>query len=344
MYTIRYLDGDTERNVPETRIRPTVCRRMSVCDRVEGNYQGRGRWYASRVTAVGGTCAAPIYTLRFDDGDTESSVGASNVRPLWSASNKPYRVDQRVTANWRGRGRYYAGQVTRVVSACCYTVRYSDGDTESCVDPTNIRIVTAISGTCVARTGSGSTTGACTTGYSVEVNWRGIGRYYPGIVTACLRGSYSIRYSDGDTETSVPGSRIRNCRRAATPSPSSCNVAGRRCANGSAVQANFRGRGRYFAATVRSCTGGQFSLQYNDGDSETSVPSSRLRNCVAASTTCSGRSQGYQLGNRVTVNWQNGGRFFPGRITRVNNRNSYNIVYNDNDRENNVPCSRIRPQ
>lgn len=321
-YTLNYLDGDVERSVPAVRIRVRTCRTHSVCDRIEANYQGRGRWYAGRIRRVTGTCANARYQVGYDDGDTDQNLPSSRVRILLIGNKKPFRVNQPVLANYRARGRYYAGRITRVYSPCCYGVRYNDGDTERCADPANMRRVPR--GTC-----TDSQRRRCITGYRAQANWNGYGRYYTAVVTACVGGSFSLRYQDGDTESMVPSSRLRGCG----PAPA-CNTRTLTFQRGQNVYANYQNRGTWYPGRIRlidprRCA---YTVYYADGDREVGVSQARL---------CR-RPWQYPVGQRVQANWQNHGRHYPGRITARNADGTYAVTYADGDRETKVPCGLIR--
>ena len=53
-------------------------------DRVEGNYRGRGKWYAGKITRDrdNGT-----FDIAYDDGETESRVAEENIRAVLSAAS-----------------------------------------------------------------------------------------------------------------------------------------------------------------------------------------------------------------------------------------------------------------
>lgn len=321
-YTLNYLDGDVERRVIPRRIKKRTCKQFNVCDRIEANYGGRGRWYAGRIRRRSGTCARARYSIGYDDGDSETNVVVARVRILRINPIKPYKRRQQVMANYQGRGRWFPGRISRVVSACCYAVAYNDGDSERCVDPVMLRRIPK--GRCEDKNRR-----RCVTGFRVQANWNGYGRYYNAVVTGCTRGAFSLRYSDGDTESMVPGSRLRNCR-----APPRCNTRTLIYRRGSNVFANFRNAGRWFPGRVRSvdtrrCT---YSIYYSDGDREASVAPSRV---------CK-RPWRWALRRTVTANWRGLGRYYRARITRRNADGTYYLTYADGDREAKVSCNRIR--
>jgi len=255
VYTLRFADGDVERNVVATRLRSVTYRRYTVCQRVQGNFGGRGRWYSGRVTKVLGN---DRYMVQYDDGDKET-LDSGKIKPLTGDRYRvvQYRVGQRIMGNYRGDGRWFAGVITAKNSRCSYNIRYSDGDTDTNMHPIFIR--------------AASTTTRCTirTGASVTGNWRGLGRWYPGRVTGCSsRTGYSIAYSDGSRETGVQANRVRAARRCSR----------NRYRVGQTVNANWRSRGRYYRGVITAARNCVYSIRYADGDRETGVQEASIRN------------------------------------------------------------------
>merc|ERR1711881_416903 len=129
-------------------------RTYTVCQRVKGNFQGRGRWYSGRITRVCRTnyaaacgarsASADKYMVQYDDGDKEVLPSARIQTLAGDTYNVvTYRANQRVMGNYRGDGRWYAGVITAVNSRCSYNIRYSDGDTDTDMHPIFIRAATA---------------------------------------------------------------------------------------------------------------------------------------------------------------------------------------------------------
>lgn len=114
-YDIRYDDGDREAGVAARLVRrgaPCRTRTYTVCDRVQVNWRGQGRWYAGRIQRVQGRSCQASYSILFDDGDTEINVRSSMIRHL-GGTFRSYSNRQRVTANYRARGHWYPATVTR---------------------------------------------------------------------------------------------------------------------------------------------------------------------------------------------------------------------------------------
>jgi len=247
-------------------------RTYTVCQRVKGNFQGRGRWYSGRITRVCRTnyaaacgarsASADKYMVQYDDGDKEVLPSARIQTLAGDTYNVvTYRANQRVMGNYRGDGRWYAGVITAVNSRCSYNIRYSDGDTDTDMHPIFIRAATA--------------TTRCTlaVGTAVQGNWRGLGRWYPGRISACSAATgYSIAYDDNSRESGVVASRVRAV---ATAAPTAC--ASNRYRVGQSVTANWRSRGRYYPGRITAAASCRYSITYSDGDRESNVPEANIR-------------------------------------------------------------------
>jgi len=295
---------------------------------------GRIKSHAGRRTSANNCqrahsrCCTQRYSVGYDDGDTETNVTPNNIRRMRSSRSATFRQNQRVEANYQGLGRWYPGVVTAVVSPCCYNIRYNDGDTENCVDPLKIRTVQR-------RTCTDSAGRRCVAGFRMQGNWRGYGRYYPGTVTSCRNGVFSLSYDDGSRETNVLGDKIRNCAAAR------CNRRSLTQRVGASVTANWKGRGRYFQGVITAINTStcKYTITYCDGDREVAVPPNRVR---ASRTMCSCVRSWYTIGQTVTANWNNRGRWFNAKICGCSSRTLYKICYDDGDKEASVPVSRIR--
>ena len=55
------------------------------------------------------------------------------------AAEGAFREGDAVEADFRGRGRYYAGKITSVREDGSYDILYEDGDAEACVAPESVR-------------------------------------------------------------------------------------------------------------------------------------------------------------------------------------------------------------
>ena len=129
LYSIRYDDGDTEENVAPSRTWKKgdnigdVTTVQRVGDNVWVDYKGTGDWYRGKVTKVGAgsrPAGGGQFTIRYDDGETESNVAGERIRGR-------RRLGAAVSANWGGEGTWFPGKIT----ATKFSVDYKDGSFES---------------------------------------------------------------------------------------------------------------------------------------------------------------------------------------------------------------------
>ena len=119
-------------------------RRMEVGVKVEANYRGKGNWYPGEITRDrrDGT-----FDIAYDDGESESRVDELLIRIVGGASGlltssssgrnqgmddrmDDFRENSKVEADYRGRGKYYAGRITRVRLNGTCDIDYDDGEKE----------------------------------------------------------------------------------------------------------------------------------------------------------------------------------------------------------------------
>lgn len=340
LYTLKYNGhkghaGVTEDSVPPSRMQP-YCEEYEVCDRVEANWQGKGRWYSGRIVARSGVCQDSVYSIRYDDGDYEEGRQPEYIRDLNSDAIR-FVVDDPVLANYAGRGRYFPGTIGAVnEDECCYSIAYDDGDEEACVDRERL-VRIAQGGECVDDAGN-----MCIQNFEANFNWKGYGKHYHGTVESCFSvignvqydGYFSVLYDDGDTEEYVPSFRIKDCE------GHICDPDNPRFARGDLMSANYKNRGTYYSGTVRAvnadvCT---YTVYYCDGDREDDVMEKNIKPC------------GWGENVEVEVNWQGKGTYYPAQITSrnqnpfdVNCPDTYDVFYLDgsDDTEEDVRCPNI---
>ena len=112
-------------------------------------------------------------------------------------------VDDKVEANYRGKGRWYPGKISRVRLNGSYDVSYDDGETEVNVRADFIRVVGN-----TKKSSNPARGGRIEEGSKVEVKY---GDYFnPGRVKRDRgNGTYDIDYNDGKQESRVPTEMIQ---------------------------------------------------------------------------------------------------------------------------------------
>ena len=135
----------------------------------------------------------------------------------------------------------------------------------------------------------------------IETRFRGGVRFFPGIITRVYEDNktYDIRYNDGDYERYVPENFIRPIFRAKNrrdlteyndryekqrePKRNKKRETKKRNDHstfnfGDRIQARYRGRGRWYPATITEVNShGTYKLRYDDGEIESDVESAKIR-------------------------------------------------------------------
>jgi Ca2+-binding EF-hand superfamily protein len=160
-YSLRYDDGDEDAKVPPENVRSVdgsggetktnepsssaaaASETLRMGDKVEAKFKGGAKWFGARVLSVNrdGT-----YSLRYDDGDEDSRVPASDVRSvggsggkLSKASSESFVRGDRVEAKFKGGSKWFKARVVEVNRDGSYSLRYDDGDEDAKVPPENVR-------------------------------------------------------------------------------------------------------------------------------------------------------------------------------------------------------------
>lgn len=303
---IQYDDGEEERKVDPSLIRVledhlSRSPRRSAKDTdkfrkgqpVEARIRGKSRFFPGKISRVhrDGTC-----DIDYDDGETEREVDPFLIKPRplrkdspshSSLSGNELKEGSRIEARFKGRSRYYPGTVTRVRLNGSVDIDYDDGEQERAVEPSLVRLLNPPSMTHKLGVEAGRNRGSgrdehgidseeLDEGMEVEARYKGRTHYSPGKITRVHRdGLCDILYDSGEKERKVDPSLVRK----AGSARSSSSLERRRRStesilDGDAVEANYRGKGKYYpgrVALVRS--DGTFDIDYDDGDKETRVDS-----------------------------------------------------------------------
>merc|ERR1719454_2065240 len=115
------------------------------------------------------------------------------------------------------------------------------------------------------------------------------------------------------------------------------------------VRANYKGKGKYFGGKIkRDNRDGTYDISYDDGDREMGVREVDIRaeDSDDDRDRDRGRSRAPRLeeGMKVTANYKGKGKYFGGKIKRDNRDGTYDISYDDGDREMGVREEDIRAE
>ena len=252
---------------------------------VEAFYKGK-KWYPGKISRVrlNGT-----FDINYDDGEKEIGVVRENVRGVESerrglspradrdrdAASNRIEDGSKVEGNYRGKGKWYPGKITRDRRDGTFDISYEDGESETRVEESMIRL---IGGASSSRFRDDEVSNEkLLEGAKVEAKYKGKDKLYKGRISRVrLNGTYDVEYEDGEKEIGVARSLI-------FPIGSSGGDRGTsresgRIEEGSKVEGNYRGKGKWYAGKITRDRGDRtFDIAYDDGESETRVDELSIR-------------------------------------------------------------------
>ena len=135
-----------------------------------------------------------------DDGESETRVEARLITALDAGSDSDRRSDRlregdKVEADYRGRGKFYKGKISRDRGDDTYDIAYDDGERETRVSK---RLIRKQRGSSRSRSRSRSRSpsrGRMRVGTRVEARYRGRSKKYPGKISRVhADGSFDVAY------------------------------------------------------------------------------------------------------------------------------------------------------
>jgi hypothetical protein len=208
-------------------------------------------------------------------------------------------------------------------------------------------------------------------GDQVVARHGGQGKWFPGTVGAVHGdGTYDLTYEDGDKETKVAQHRIRRKE----------DKARALFSDGDVVDVRHGGGKKYFPGKIEKSNGdGTYSVVYDDGDKETAVAHELIEGAYAQSASNSpvnslaeaaaetreeaeinvntntkeskekkeqpSESESEDKlaeGQRIECRHSGGKKFYPGKIAGCEENGTYNIAYDDGDKESGVQRELIK--
>lgn len=185
---------------------------FKIKDKVEGNFRNTGKWHSGHIDKVNfdGT-----YNVRYDDSDHESFVDATRLRrickgvkPSAVLAALPFEKGTKVRVNFRGKGLWYPGSISRVHADGTFYIDYDDGEKETFVPKLHVQLPADPS----------FANNSLKEGYTIEANFANEGRWYPAIVSSVHSdNTYDVHYEDGRTEVNVQLTSLRQDTAKITP-------------------------------------------------------------------------------------------------------------------------------
>eukprot|EP00004_Rigifila_ramosa_P018834 TRINITY_DN4730_c0_g1_i5.p1 TRINITY_DN4730_c0_g1~~TRINITY_DN4730_c0_g1_i5.p1 ORF type:complete len:1994 (-),score=527.85 TRINITY_DN4730_c0_g1_i5:24-5759(-) len=251
-----------------------------------------------------------------------------------SSSSTPLPVGTIVRGNWKGHGTLYNGKIAAVSnenSVIRYEIAYTDGDYEKGVEPERVMVSLFVRAV-MLQIPPPATEVACSPTKSLADTIE------KGIVTRALSESeVFVRVHSSGEEVCVSLNFVYHAAEWVDLQPTE------KLAQGERIGANWKNFGKFLSGVIAEVReeNSFWSIRSSSGEVIDDVPPSLV--CAIDSSAAKARvTDGIiRRGERVQANWKARGTLYPGKIARVNADKTYNISYDDGDREVRVPGSRI---
>jgi len=191
----------------------------------------------------------------------------------------------------------------------------------------------------------------------VEAKFKNGKRWFKGEIQRENRdGTYEVLFEDGDRDLAVPRENINLSTSGATANPEEMSgktaepSAGPRnpkveapgLQRGSKVEAKFKNGKRWFKGEIqRDNRDGTYEVLFNDGDRDLAVPRANIK-LAGESAVPHAASASLNSGTKVEAKFKNGKRWFKGEIQRKNRDGTYEVLFDDGDRDLAVPRDNVK--
>jgi hypothetical protein len=344
--------------------------------RVEARYRGGSKYFKGKITRkrLNGT-----FDILYDDGEKEMGVDKALIKSLGGGGGgggggRGKDTDDevelgegsRVEARYRGGSKYYKGKITRKRLNGTFDILYDDGEKEEGVDKALIKSLGGGGDKSPGR-GRGKDTddeGEVGEGSRVEARYRGGSKYFKGKITRKrLNGTFDILYDDGEKEMGVDKALIKSLG-----GGGGGGGGGRgedtddevELGEGSRVEAKYRGGSKYYKGKItRKRLNGTFDILYDDGEKEESVDKALIKSLSGGgdggmpprdksarglrSTDDVEDEITLKEGSIIEARYKGGTRYYKGKISRKRLNGTFDILYDDGEKEMGVDKNMIKP-
>ncbi|KAH9106756.1 hypothetical protein LEN26_014503, partial [Aphanomyces euteiches] len=180
-------------------------------------------------------------------------------------------------------------------------------------------------------------------GTKVKCRFNGGGRYYPGVITRCNADNqtFDVDYVDGEQEVDVPLDFIRVCETPTSPVLKPTTPSAPLFAAGDVVEARYKGKSKYYPGVIaRVGVDNQYDINYDDGETETNVTQDLIKLIQKHEEPSSSL---WKVGQKVEARYKRRQKYYKSKIARVRLNGTYDIEYDDGEKETNVDKEMIRP-
>ena len=265
-----------------------------------------------------------------------------------------------MSAKCKGSVRHYPGKIFKRNDDGSFDIKFDDGDRDKAVPKRYIKPSESKSPRRERDRGSTSEDeGGFAVGEKVSAKCKGSVRHYPGkIFKKNDDGSFDIKFDDGDRDRAVPK---RSIKPSESKSPRRARDRGSTSedegsfAVGDEVTAKCKGSLRYYPGKIyKKNDDGSFDIKFDDGDRDRAVPKRSIKaknsekdesepsKSSSKRDTARKGSGTFEYGDKVTARCRGSSRYYPGKVHSINSDGTYDIKFDDGDRDRSVPEKSIK--
>ncbi|KAH8049180.1 tudor domain-containing protein [Aureococcus anophagefferens] len=270
---------------------------LAVGAAVEARHNGGRKWYGQDLKAHDdGT-----FDVAYDDGDRESGVVKEFVRPAGGSprrsrarANAPRRV---ASARYRGKSKFYPGKIARPTTTAPTTSPTTTASEANVIEA----LIRPLGGAGMAALARRQDNGD---------------------------GTYDIDYDDGEGVE-----RRRGAHQSVSGGAAAAGTGG--AAVGAKVEARYR-KSKYYAGVIAKDNGdGTYDIDYDDGEKESKVAEALIKASAAAAAAApaAGKGGAFAVGAKVEARYRGKSKYCVGVIAKDNGDGTYDIDYDDGEKE-----------
>lgn len=160
---------------------------------------------------------------------------------------------------------------------------------------------------------------------------KGSKSYYPGKIKGDNGDeTYDIVFDDGDRDRRVA---LQNIKKEGGNDEIEPSV-------GDTVEARCKGSSKFYPGKVKSRNrNGTFDIAFDDGDRDREV---QLKDLKLGKASSSRENKELKSGDKVRAKCKNSSKFYSGEIRAKNRNGTFDVVFEDGDRDREVPLENIQ--
>ncbi|CAK4732021.1 unnamed protein product, partial [Aphanomyces euteiches] len=163
-------------------------------------------------------------------------------------------------------------------------------------------------------------------------------------------------YDDGEKEKEVEAKLIRSQEKSSPKKKSSDvseddNKKSKKFKEGEKVEAQYKGKSKFYPGVISRCRlNGTYDIDYDDGEKEKEVAAELIRSREKSSPSKKSKDDNeddkkakkFKEGEKVEAQYKGKSKFYPGVISRCRLNGTYDIDYDDGEKETGVAADLIR--